>query len=278
MSRSRIKARPDDVARSLLFAAGLSAAALGWGCAPTVPPARVEQGEAISTGDSSYDDFFKQVQEARAQVDQAKKDVDEARATLAKALELSPKEATFESILSETEERAKKLRERGVVMHLEITPEAKLVTTGKALDPWGEDVVRGIEGSSKKWLALARKMIELSSRAAALQKTRLELREGASSALGPRSSDVVRELDASESVIDSTASSGLKQAGVASRFLIAVADAIEPEGAKPKASPRPGASSKGGGRPQGKAQGSSGGAAPPPPPPKPKPKSDDFEP
>src|SRR4029079_16417647 len=121
---------------------------------------------------------------ARAEAEKAEKDAKEARSALAKVLELSGKEATLDAIVEQTAERAKKLRDRGVNLHLEITPDAKLVSTAnKPLDPWGEDILRAIEDSAKKSLALARRLMDLSNRAAALQKTRGELIEGASSAL-----------------------------------------------------------------------------------------------
>jgi DNA repair exonuclease SbcCD ATPase subunit len=248
-------------------------------------PAHVQQGEAVSTGNAAYDKFFQQVIDARAEAKRAEKDAEEARAELAKALELDASTATLDEILEKMSERAKKLRDKGVLLHLKLTPEAELVSVvKKPMDPSGEGVLKAVEASAKKSLDLIKRMDKLTSRAAALEKQRGELVTRAPGELGPGSNDVVRELEASEAVLDDVASLGSAQAGVTSKFILALAAAVETGGAAgrgPSAVAKaPGKGGGGGGKPQGKAPGGSSGPTSPAsvPAKKPKPKSDDFEP
>lgn len=280
---SRKRAFPSRVASALFVAYGL---AFGLGCMPA-QPARVQQGEAVSTGNDAYDKFFQQVIDARAEAKRAEKDAEEARAELAKALELDASTATLEEILERMSERAKKLRDKGVLLHLKLTPEAELVSVvKKPMDSSGEGMVKAIEAAAKKSLDLIKRMDKLASRAAALEKQRGELVNKAPGELGPGSNDVVRELEASEAVLDDVASQGSAQAGVTSKFILGLAAAVETGGAagagrgSSAVAKAPGKGGGGGGKPQGKAPGASSGPTSPPsvPAKKPKPKSDDFEP
>jgi hypothetical protein len=276
---SSLRETSSRAASALLVVLGLSLAA----CGPA-KPARIQQGEAVSTGNAAYDKFFQQVLDARADAARAEKEVEEAQAELAKALELDAKTATREEILERMSERSKKLRDKGVLLHLKLTPDAELVSiVKKPMDPWGEDMIKAVEASAKKWLTLIKRMDKLSRRAASLEKQRSDLVKRAPGELGPGSSDVVRELEASEGVLDDVASQGREQAGATSKFILALAAAVETGGAAGKGgatsvAKAPGKS--GGGKPQGKAQGSSSGPTSPAsvPAKKPKPKSDDFEP
>jgi len=266
-----------------LFAALLVASAMGGAACAGAPPARIQQGEVVTTGDATYDAFFKQVVDTREKAERAEKSAEDARADLAKVLELDAKAATGEAIVEQMIDRAKKLRERGVLLHLELTPDAKLISViSKPIDPWGEDMIKAVEESAKKSLALVRELAELSSRAAALQKTRSELRDKASATFGDRAPGILRELNASEAVIDDAAELGSKHAGITSSFVIALAAAVETGagGGSGGKGPSRLATGKSGGRAQGKTQGSSSGPTTPVSVParKPKPKSDDFEP
>lgn len=293
MARSIVVVASPRVVRALVVAAALLVPAAGVvGCAAEAP-SRVEQSDPVATGNPAYDDFFKQVQATHDEAEEAKKTAADARQPLVKALELDPKEASFDAIVDQMTDRSKKLRERGFTLHLDLLPDPKLTTTpNKPLDPWGEDTLRAVEESAKKSLALVRKMTDLSGRVSALQKKRIELLEGVSTALGAQARDVARELDASDAVLSNTASLSAKQAGVASRFLIAVADVLETGGSSSAAPSKPSSSRAasggggrgggrgGGGKPAAKPPAASGGStsAAPAPAPKPKPKSDDFEP
>jgi hypothetical protein len=208
--RSRRRSR---VASALLVVFGIAAATAGAACMPA-QPARIQQGEAISTGNAAYDKFLQQVLDTRADAARAEKEAEEARAELAKALELDAKTATLDEILERMSERAKKLRDKGVLLHLKLTPDAELVSIVKRpMDPWGEDMLKAVEASAKKWLALIKRMDKLSSRAAALEKQRSDLVKRAPGELGPGSDDIMRELEASEAVLDDVASQGSEQAG-----------------------------------------------------------------
>lgn len=287
MRMSRLE-RCVRAARSVMAAVALMAGATA--CLSTT--SRIERGEAVATGNASYDEFFRQVNDTRAQAEAAKKEVAEARAPLAKALQLSASNATIEEIAAQTAERSKKLRQRGVLLHLDIAPDPKVAPlSGKGLDPLGDDLVKATQDSAQRSLAAARRLDDLAARAARLQRTRAELLEGVHAALGSQANDVARELEAAEGVLSSAASLSLKQAGTAARFLIVIADAIErdPANATSKSASSAAPSAKSANKPQGKWTGRaapSGGAktpaaapaAPATPAPKPPPKGDDFEP
>lgn len=276
--------------RCVRAAATVALIAGATGCLTITP--HIERGEAVNTGNATYDEFFRQVNETRAQAEAAKRELADARAPLAKALGLSASDATIEEIAAQTAERSKKLRQRGVILHLDIAPDPKVgPANGKGGDPGGDDLSKATQDSAQRSVALVRRLDDLAARAAKLQRTRADLLDGVHAALGSDANDVARELDAAEGVISAAASLSLKQAGTAARFLIVIADALErdPADVSSKGASSAGSGAKSASKPQGKPAGKaapSGGAkstpaapaAPAAPAPKPKPKGDDFEP
>ena len=101
----------------------LSAALLSAGCAPAL--AHVAQGEAYTTGNAPFDDFFLAVRDVRADALAAHADEDAVNTGLIKALGIEDK-AVSTTALEEAALRAKKLQEKGVLLHLEIAPDAKV--------------------------------------------------------------------------------------------------------------------------------------------------------
>jgi hypothetical protein len=270
---------------ALIGIAALGPAAFSAGCVSETST-RVEQGQPVSTGDATFDAFFKQVDELRADAAKAEKDVAEARTALVKALEL-PAEAGSDATIKAAGERAKKLRDGGVLLHLVLTPEAKLISTrGKGADPQSETLIKAVEDSVKGTLSLVQRLRAIDGRSLELQNKRRELRGKTKEVFGERAEEIDRELDATEKTIAKASDLGAKQAGDASYFVLGLASAVE-TGA-------PGGSSgarvaTGRGKPPGKAGRplkASGGKAGPTSPasstpsakPKPKPKGDDFEP
>jgi hypothetical protein len=232
---------------------GMSSAACG---GPS--PARVEQGQPVSTGDADFDAFFKQVDEARTESMRADKDVAQARAALITALGL-PADAGLDVTVKEAGDRAKKLKdESSVLLHLELTPEARLVSTkGKPLDDKGEATLKAVEEAAKSSIAVMQRLNKIAARVAELQSARRGLREKTRATFGGRAEEIERELDASEGVLARAAELGDKSAGLASQFVLALAGAVETGAAPGKA----GALAGGPGR--GKpAQGKAGGKAP----------------
>jgi len=264
----------------LLGMAALGSASASAGCAGETA-ARVATGQPVTTGNSEFDAFFKQVNELRAEAAKADEDEAGARLLLVKALAL-PEEAGADTTVKAAGERAKKLREAGLMLHLELTPEAKLVTRGKGGGSEGEAATKAIEEAARSSLALVRRMNELEARAADLQNKRRALRSKTQAELGERAEEVERELSASEGVIAEAAELGGKSAGSASQFVLSLAAAVE-TGAGGAPLPTRVAVVRGGGKPSGKLpakagkpSGDGGGSAAPAK--KPKPKSDDFEP
>jgi hypothetical protein len=263
--------------------AALGPAAFSAGCVSETST-RVEQGQPVSTGDATYDAFFKQVDELRAEATKAEKDVAEARAALLKALEL-PAETGSDATIKAAGERAKKLKDGGVLLHLELTPEAKLISTrSKGIDPWSETLIKAVEDSAKGTLSLVQRLRAIDGRSLELQTKRRELRAKTKEVFGDRAEEIERELDATEQTIATAGDLGAKQAGSASYFVLGLASAVETgaRGAQPATRVATGR-----GKPPGKAGRpikTSGGKAGPtspasaPPAAKPKPKGDDFEP
>jgi hypothetical protein len=268
------------LAALLVGLAALGSAAGATGCAGETA-SRVATGQPVATGNAEFDAFFKQVDELRAEAAKADEDEATARLLLVRALAL-PEEAGADATVKAAGERAKKLLEAGLMLHLELTPEAKLVTRGKGGDAGNEAAIKAIEEAAKSSLALVRRMADIEKRSADLQNKRRELRLKTRSELGARAEEIERELGASEQVIAEAAELGSKSAGSASQFVLELAGAVE-TGAGGPAAPTRVAVVRGGGKGAGKATkkaakspGSSGGSAAPPPPKKPK--SDDFEP
>lgn len=254
----------------------LGALALGSaGCARS--PSRVELGQTVTTGNGEYDAFFTQVLAARDEAMKAGKDAVEARASLVRALDLD-RGAPADKAVQVAGESARKLREKGVLMHLELTPEVRLVSVRppRPIDASTEALLKSVEETAKSSYALVRRLGELTKRTTELQKKRSELRDKAPAVFGERKDDVVRELNAAELVISDATEQSVDHGGQTSRFLIALTGAVETGAGAGVRVSQPAAPT---GRPKGAPGKASpgGGTAQPPRKQKPK-KSDDFEP
>jgi hypothetical protein len=257
--------------------------ALGTACVSESSVRVAQPGQPTSTGNADYDAYYKQVDDLRAEAEKAEKDFEETRAALLKALEM-PAEAGPDATVKAASERAQKLRDVGVLVHLELTPEPKLVVArargAGGGEPQRDVLLLAVEDAAKLSLALVKRMRELDGRASELQNKRRELKAKTKETFGARAGDVERDLNASEQAIKDAADLAAKHAGTASYFALVLASAVETG-----ATAAPARIASGRGRPAGKAsrppRGSAAPAtssAPAPPAPKPKPKSDDFEP
>jgi hypothetical protein len=267
-------------AAALAFALAASHAALA-GCI-TTPATKIEQGQVMTTGKEAYDTFFEAVRATREEATKAEAQATEARAALCRSLGLTP-DANADATLEAARARAAKLREGGVLLHLQLTPEVKLVrATGRAkVNEEDQGVLTAVEESAKGSLAVSKQLSGLSGRAAELDKKRSTLEQELQAAFadvsGAQRRDVQRELEAAARVLDEAANAGDKHAGLASKFVLDLATAVETGGAAaaPRKPPgRPAARPSGGGKAPGAAS-----RPPPAQPPKPKPSGgDDFEP
>ncbi|WP_437658193.1 hypothetical protein [Sorangium sp. So ce1182] len=250
---------------------------------------QLEQGRAIRTGKQPYDEFFEAARALREESLKAEELAGEAQGELARALGLDPR-STGDATLEATRARAAKLREAGVVLRVELVPEARLVSArgGRALDAEDRSVIEAVEASLKGSLAASKQLGELSRRAAELEKKRASLAATSDEALAsdPRRREVKRELEAAERVLAEAGAVADRHAGRASKLaldLVLTFDsgaAPAPRRATSRATSRPSPRQPAGsvrGSPQ---RGSSAGAAPQPPKPPPPPShdGDDFDP
>ena len=253
---------------AIIVAASLSSFA---GCGPTL--SQIEQGKAITTKEAALDDFLKSVVALRTEIDRAEGDRKASRAELVKALGLA-ETADAAAALEAAAKKAKTLDEAGTALHLELTPEAKLLVLAQKRGKTSEDpeaLAKAVEQSVKSSLELSRRMSELEQRARFLDTKRSEL--GATPAA--KSGDASRELKGAQVVLADLRSRAANEAGLASSFVVGLAMALETGAADAAlakftgkaARPRPGGGGGGGG-------GAPAGGSPAP---KPKP-SDDFEP
>jgi hypothetical protein len=257
------------------------------GCGPKPEP-HVARGELYTTGNDTFDNFFSAVKEVREAAKSGPDDVEAAHQSLVKALGLDAA-AGPEKTLDGAGKSAKKLQEKGVLLHLEIAPEPKLLATRGKVDVGadGEALLKAMEGSVKTSLDTRKKLEGIANRAADLEKRRAELRDQAADAFkgeapGKRD-EILAELDASKAVLADAGEGARSAAGAAARFAVDLVQAVETGGyAEPV---KPGKGGKKGG-PTGPARGGGGGkaaapagpAAPPPPPKKKGKGGDDFEP
>src|SRR5262249_11875904 len=107
-----------------VIVAACFAALLGAGCG--TPPAKIAQGIALTTGNTTYDDFFTAVRGVRGEALTAESAELASHAGLIKALGLEAN-AKPPLVIDEAGVRAKKFQERGVMLHLEIAPEPRIV-------------------------------------------------------------------------------------------------------------------------------------------------------
>jgi len=250
---------------------------------------RIEQGEAVTTGKEPYDAFFAAVRAAREESRKAEAQAAEARVSLSRSLGLQDT-ATASAALEAARARATKLLEGGVRLHLQITPEVKLISgVGRRtrLEDADKPVLTALEESAQGSLAISKKLSETASRTAELEKQRSALAGEADKAFADapegKRRDIMRELEAAARVIADASKTNGDQAARASKFVLDLAMAIETGGADGKRAPGgPAARPQGGGR---SGAGTSAGAStsrPATPPSKPAPKpaggGDDFEP
>jgi hypothetical protein len=267
----------------VLSAAFVALAALACG---NKPEPHVARGELYTTGNGTFDDFFSAVRDVQEAAKSGPDDAEAARAGLLKALGLDARVAP-EKALDEAGKSAKKLQEKGVLLHLEIAPEPKLLATRGKIDVGadGEALLKAMEGSVKTSLDTRKRLEGLATRAADLEKRRAELRDQAPDAFkgeppGKRE-EILAELDASKTVLADAGDGARSAAGAAARFAVDLVQAVETGGFAQEPS-KPAKGAKKGGAP-GPARG--GGAAvngskasAPAPPPKKGKGGDDFQP
>lgn len=215
------------VAFGLVFAAGTG----GLGCAKPAP--HLPQGLAYTTGQGTYDDFFTAVLTLRAEGQKARDDEATTRAALTTMLGLEAK-ASATLAVTEAEARAKKLRDAGVAFHVDLVPETRVVTAKAkgVVNIEADDLAKAAEASTKSALTLSQRLGAVSARAAELEKIRTDLRAQAPATFRgepqARRDEITMELDASAAVLTEASDAGERYGGVAAKFAIDLARALEP--------------------------------------------------
>lgn len=222
-------------ARRVTLALGL---ALGLG-ACFHATTHVERGETFTTGQPSYDEFFASVHDLHERAEGAREAADLARAPLSRALGIDGT-ASPDVAVSAIQKRANELKDKHVLLHLQLTPEAKVVATGTT-DESVRDLVKAIEDSARASVQLSHDLGGAADGAAALEKTRADLDARSRTelhAMAPvKREEITRELDAAKGVIDDDRQTIALYAGTASKFVLDLAHAIETGGATAAAAP-----------------------------------------
>lgn len=271
----------------------------------------IAAGRAFTTGAAEFDEFFKEARELHAEAQRGEADERASHASLIAALGLEPQTTALMAV-NEAGQRARKILDTGVLLHLDILPVTKVLTKKESasanLSLDGKDFIKAVEDSTRSSLALSRRVGAVAARAEALEKRRVDLRAQAPVAFRAerqeRRDAILRELDAARDVLAETVALGNRYAGLAAKFVLDLAQVLEtgadayPEAQSPidPTKPAPPASSaptpggkKAGGNGAGKRPPAVGGpkagppaskpATPTPPPAAKKPKGgDDFEP
>lgn len=200
------------------------------GCAKAV--SHVMAGESFSTGTPAYDEFFTSLKSAQDDAKAIDADALAARAPLVTVLGLEAA-APDAALVKEAEQRAKKLKEGGVLLHLELLPEARVLSSKdrKSLELPGQDLLKGAEESSRHAVSLSKRMSVLALKAAELEKARSDLRAQAPQTFRgepqARRDEIIGELDAAQTVLASVLESSTRHAGLSAKYLLDLAVALE---------------------------------------------------
>jgi hypothetical protein len=223
---------------ALTIGLALAAGSIGAGCAKPVP--HVAQGQPFATGQGTYDDFFTAVLTLRAEGQKAHDDEAAARSALITMLGLESR-ASASLAVSEAELRAKKLHDAGIAFHVDLVPEARVVTAKArgVVNVEADDLARAAEASTKSAITVSQRLGAVSARAAELEKIRADLRAQAPATfrgeLQARRDEITLELDAAAAVLTEASDAGERWGGVAAKFALDLARALETSGGAPGA-------------------------------------------
>ncbi|AUX25948.1 hypothetical protein SOCEGT47_065010 [Sorangium cellulosum] len=227
MTGASTRARRLRLAALALVLGALHGPLLG-GCAPRT--SQLEQGRALRTGKPPYDELFEAARALREASLEAERRAGEARAELARALGVAPP-AARDAAIEAARARAEELRASGVLLHVELVPEARIVRArrGRRLGAEDRRVVEAMEASLQRALAASRELGELAKRAAELERQRAALAAGSTEALAndPRRREVERELEAAERVLAEAGALADRHAGSASKLALDLVLALD---------------------------------------------------
>jgi hypothetical protein len=202
------------------------------------PKTYIAQGQVLTTGNATYDGFFRSVRDLHAEAERSSTDERASRGALITALGLEPK-TTPQMALGEAGERAKKIREAGILIHVELVPTQRVITKKErrdaTLSPQGKEFLKAVEDSTRSSLALSARVGGIATRAAQLEKVRTELRAQVPVAfrgeVDSRRDEIVEELDAAAAVLTDAADMANRSSGLAAKFAFDLAHALDTGGA-----------------------------------------------
>ncbi len=258
-----------SLSRARWFVAVL-AAALAIGAAACGPPSgrtHVERGEPLTTGVAAYDSYFREVAEVKAEADKAGADLGDASKPLTEAIGAQSSTTPAPDYVRA---EAKKLQMSGTLLHLDLLPEAKIVTSAKPDAPT-EKLLTAAEQTAKGSLSIARRAGEVLLRIADLERRRADLVTTAKASFPDDSkrAEITRELAGSADALKAARETAEKHGGAASKLALDLAMALETgAGSGALASAKKPGTKPGG---AGTKPGGTGTSAPA------KPKGDDFE-
>jgi hypothetical protein len=201
------------------------------------PKTYISQGQVLTTGNAAYDNFFKSVRDLHAEAERAQADERVSHGALISALGLEAK-TTAKITVSEAGLRAKKIRDAGILIHLEIVPDQKVVTKKEKrdaiLNPEGKDFIKAVEEATRSSLALSARIGDIATRAAQLEKVRIDLRAKAPVAfrteVDSRRDEILEEIDGAAAVLADAVGLSERYAGLAAKFVVDLAHALETGG------------------------------------------------
>lgn len=213
-------------------------------CGAPATSARITHGEAVTTGDETLDTFFREVTEVKAEADKAAAELGDAARPLQDVIGAQNKNTPADVVRAE----AKKLQMSGTLLHLDLVPEAKLVTSAKPEAP-SDELLGAAEQTAKGSLAVARRASELLVRIADLERRHADLTSELPTTFPDESkrTPIARELAAARDVLTAAREAAEKQGGAASKLALDLAIALETGASaaavpakKPPARPFPG--------------------------------------
>jgi hypothetical protein len=211
----------------------LSLASLG--CATTTPT-HVARGELFATGVAEYDELFVAVHALHEDAQRARFEAEGARAELVRALDV-PNKADAYATVAMAKERAERLRDKKLLLHVQLTPEPKLIASlgGQTLETEIDALFKAIEGAVRSSLEVSSRLGALSDRASELETKRMELFLRGPTALAElpkvKRDEIQTELAAAKQLLQDDGRELAISAGDASRFVVALARALETGGA-----------------------------------------------
>jgi hypothetical protein len=248
--------RMKNLLASLFVCGGLALGAFGCAAATTT---HVERGELFAAGVAEYDELFAAVHALHDDAQRARFEAEGARAELVRTLDVDNKTDASATVLA-AKKRAEALRDKAVLLHVQLAPQPKLVASpeGKASEAELDALVKAVEGAVKSSLEVSERLGALSERAAELESKRLDLAARGPMALADlpkaRQDEVLAELAAAKDLLRDDGQQLALSAGEASRFVLNLARALEtgaaqapaPEPTKPaRAKPGRGAPGRG---------------------------------